>query len=430
MKSFIFNQFSFNLRNININVLPIFFLPISFILGNAAVNFNLLLIVLIFFYRLLLEKNIKILFDKKNFFILSFFILIIIKDNIFFDEINWKSIFLIKYYLFYLSIIYFILNNQNLIINFSKFSLIILVLFCLDVAIQYNLGENILGISSGSDYRFSGFMGDEWIAGSYISKFALLTILIFFNSKKNKLSILLLLIFYFLIILFTGERMALLNYIFTIILFILFFYKKFFNLKKIIFLLTIIPMEFILFFSNLSENRQKLYTVDLLLKLKLVEKAKNFKNFSESDQLLIEEDIIKKNTHLDLFISSIEIIKFNSLLGTGTDNFFDTCSQYNKNQIKIHCENHSHNTYLTILSEQGIFIFTIFLIIIFKDIFLKLKIHKNREIHLIPFLILLTLINPISVSGDFFSTWTGAYFWFIFAIYSGLTQLKKLNEKE
>ena len=133
MKSFIFNQFSFNLKNININILPIFFLPISFILGNAAVNFNLILIVLIFFYRLILEKNIKFYLIKK-FFILSFFILIIIKDNIFFDEINWKSIFLIKYYLFYLSIIYFILNNQNLIINFSKFSAIILVLFCLDVA--------------------------------------------------------------------------------------------------------------------------------------------------------------------------------------------------------------------------------------------------------------------------------------------------------
>ena len=119
MKSVIFNQFSFNLKNINIGILPIFFLPISFILGNAAVNFNLIFIVLIFFCRLVLEKNIKILFDKKNFFILSFFILIIIKDNIFFDEINWKSIFLLKYYLFYLSIIYFILNNPNLIINFS-----------------------------------------------------------------------------------------------------------------------------------------------------------------------------------------------------------------------------------------------------------------------------------------------------------------------
>jgi O-antigen ligase len=268
-------------------------------------------------------------------------------------------------------------------------------------------------------------MGDEWVAGSYISKFALLTILIFFNSKNNNLSILFLLIFYFLIILFTGERMALLNYIFIIILFILFFYKKFFNLKKIIFLLTIIPIVFILFFSTLSENRQKLYTVDVLLKLKLAEKAKNFINFSESDKLIIEEDIVKKNTHLDLFISSIEIIKYNKFLGTGTDKFFDTCSQYNKNQIKIHCENHSHNTYLTILSEQGIFIFMIFLIIIFKDILLKLKINSSSDIHLIPFLILLTLINPISVSGDFFSTWTGTFFWFIFAIYSGLIQLTK-----
>ena len=167
----------------------IFFLPISFILGNAAVNLNLILIVMIFLYNLVLEKNIKFLFDKKNFLIFSFFILIVIKDNIFFDEINWKSIYLLKYYLFYLSIIYFILKNPELIINFSKLLLIILVLFCLDIAIQFNFGENILGISSGSTHRFSGFMVDEWVAGSYISKFAILTILFFLNLKNNKLTI-------------------------------------------------------------------------------------------------------------------------------------------------------------------------------------------------------------------------------------------------
>ena len=131
-------------------------------------------------------------------------------------------------------------------------------------------------------------------------------------------------------------------------------------------------------------------------------------------------------------ITSYSKFKYNYFFGTGTNGFIDACNQYNKNQIKIHCENHSHNTYLTILSEQGIFIFIIFLIIIFKDIFLSLKINTNIDIHLIPFLILLTLINPISVSGDFFSTWTATFFWFIFAIYSGLIQLtkKKLNEKK
>jgi len=425
MKAFIINQFSFNFKDINIRTLLIFFLPISFILGNAAVNLNLILIVMIFLYSLVIEKNIKFLLDKKNIFIFSFFILIAIKDNIFLDEINWKSIFLLKYYLFYLSIIYFILKNPKLIINFSKFLLIILVLFCLDIAFQFNFGENILGISSGSVHRFSGFMGDEWVAGSYISKFALLTLLFFFNLKNNKSIILFLLIFYFPIILFTGERMALFNYIFTIFLFIYFFHKQFLNFKKIIFILVIIPTIFIIFFSTLNEDRQKIYTIDLLLKLKLADKSKNFVNFSDPDKSTIDNETIKKNTHLDIFISSIKMIKYNYILGTGTNKFFDVCNKYNKNKTIIHCENHPHNLYLSILSEQGIFIFMIFLIIIFKDIFLNFKTNTNRNIHLIPFLILLTLINPISVSGDFFSTWTGTFFWFIFAIYSGLTQLTK-----
>lgn len=420
MKSGILNQFSFDYKGINIDVLLIFFLPISFILGNAAVNLNLVLIIIIFFYRLVQEKNINFIFDKRYLLILSFFVIIIMKDNIFFNGINWKSIFLFKYYLFYLSIIYFILKYNNLLINFSKITLIILALFCLDIAFQFNFGVNVFGISSGSEHRFSGLMGDEWVAGSYISKFSFLTILFLFKLEKNNSIILFLLIFYFLIILFTGERMALLNYVFSIILFILFFYKKFFNLKKTIFFLIALPILFILFFSLLSEKRQKIYTIDLLIKLKLAERAENYIDFNEKDVETIQKETIKKNTHLDIFISSMEIFKSNYLLGTGTNNFLDTCMQYNKNQKKIYCESHSHNTYLTILSEQGVLIFSIFIIIILKDIILNLKFNLNQNIHLIPFLILLTLINPISVSGNFFSTWTGTFFWFIFAIYSGL----------
>ncbi len=93
--------------------------------------------------------------------------------------------------------------------------------------VQYNFGKDILGISSNSSHRYAGFMGDEWIAGTYISKFFLIGMVNFLFLKKLKIINLILMALFFWIVLITGDRIALFHYFLS-----LFCYVYFFNYKK------------------------------------------------------------------------------------------------------------------------------------------------------------------------------------------------------
>ena len=95
--------------------------------------------------------------------------------------------------------------------------------------------------------------------------------------------------------------------------FIAFSYKGYFSFKKIFFLLSILLLSFVVFFQSLDDKRKKIYTIDVLIKLKLAEKFVKIFNLSEKDQETIKRESIKKNSHLDIFISSYKIYKDNIL---------------------------------------------------------------------------------------------------------------------
>lgn len=70
-------------------------------------------------------------------------------------------------------------KHRELFPYFSSFLLLILLIFSADIIFQYFFGSDFFNISSESAHRFSGFMGTEWVAGSYISKFATISLLAF-----------------------------------------------------------------------------------------------------------------------------------------------------------------------------------------------------------------------------------------------------------
>ena len=166
--------------------------------------------------------------------------------------------------------------------------------------------------------------------------------------------------------------------------------------------------------------------MDILLKLKLASKTADVINLSKHDQNTIKYEEKKNNTHLDIFASSLKIFKQNYLTGTGTDQFLENCQSYEKE--KLYCESHSHNIYLNILSEQGIIIFLLFIYVIYITLFSNFAIKKNQN-YLILLIVILIFLNPLSVSGDIFSTWTGTVFWYIFGICNALGNKKIINEK-
>ena len=185
-------------KSLNLLILLLAIMPISLILGNFSVNFNIVLIILVLLSSLINKQEFKIFIFKKFQLISLFFIIILISDLIILDEVTYKSFSLFKFYFLFVAINY-VLEKNHLSLNFiSTVLFITLVVFSIDIIVQYFYGVDIIGISSGSEYRFSGFMGDEWIAGSYISKFMLLSVISFIFVKKLKfLNIFLLLFFFF-----------------------------------------------------------------------------------------------------------------------------------------------------------------------------------------------------------------------------------------
>ena len=138
-------------------------------------------------------------------------------------------------------------------------------------------------------------MGDEWIAGSFISKLMLLSIISFIFIKKLKFFNIFLLVFFFFTVLLTGERMALFNFLLIIFfLSIYLIYKNIFTFKDVILLIFSILFILGLFFLSLSNERKQLYTVDLLVKLKLADNYLNTFEVKSEDKKFIAEDINKK----------------------------------------------------------------------------------------------------------------------------------------
>ena len=399
-------------------------MPISLILGNFAVNLNIAGITFVLLFNLINKQELKILFFKEYLPVLIFFILILISDLIILDEVTYKSFALFKFYFLFIATNY-LLKKNYLSFNFISTTLFAtLIFFSLDVIIQYFFGKDIFGISSGSEYRFSGMMGDEWIAGSFISKFVLLSIVNFIFLKKVKLFNILLLSLFFFTVLLTGERMALFNFLLIIFfLSIYLIYKNIFTFRDVALLTFSILFILVAFFSSLSNERKQLYTFDLLLKLKLANNYLNTFEVKSEDKAFINEDINKKNTHLDLFISSYKIIKDNPVLGTGTNQFYNKCKNFKKELL--HCENHSHNLYLNIFSEQGIIVFIFFIYIIYKYVVINLSSIKKNKLQGLLLITILIILNPLSVSGDLFSTWTGTIFWYILGFYVSLSNNQK-----
>ena len=180
------------IKNYSINInqltnLVFAFFPLSFLFGSLIVNVNFLLFCCLGIYHLkskIFATNfyfpIKIIF---LFFLLVFLSTVIsFTKSLYFNGFEdselsrlIKSIIFFRYFLFLL-IVY--LTNKSGILNFRYFFLttaLASVSLSLDIIFQYIFGFDILG-NKPSDFYYSGFFGDEFIAGGYIQRFAFFAI--------------------------------------------------------------------------------------------------------------------------------------------------------------------------------------------------------------------------------------------------------------
>ena len=425
-----------NKNKSNLLIVNIFFglIPMSFILGNFAINLNIVILFLLslFFYY---EKLQYLKFNSLDkiitfFFIYIFYVLIINFFEARFSNqalpsiIITKTFFYFRYYLLYISLR--LLVSQNLLkLNWFFLSCAFCSIFvCLDVYFQYFFGKDIFRITPISLRNLSGPFGQELIAGGYIQRFSLFALFLpfIFKQKKafNKFLILSLFVFIFTTgIILSGNRMPLILYIFS--LFLIGLFKK--NWKKQFISLSVIFIIILtLFYYN---NKSFRYNSGNFYR-----STKHLINVFSDKNISIKQDIIvNRSSYVNEFYSFYDIWKKNIYFGGGIRSYRANCPR---------CNSHPHNYYLEILDDLGLFGFFIIIILIsfilhkafIKKYIFKLQHGFDQKI-LALFYVLFIEFFPIRSSGSFFSTNNASFIFIALALLVSLIErYKKIEENK
>lgn len=407
-------------------------LPVSIIIGNLAINLNVIIILLVGF--LIFKKEIFIMEDKKYQYLLYlfFFYLLsttLVNNILYFDTNNllknnfFKSIFFFRF-LFLFLILNKLIEKKQFNLNIFYISCAFFSIFlAFDIIFQVIFGKDLIG-NRITFRRPSGFFGDEHIAGGYLQKFLLFFIfLITLKYFKNKEKIYYLFLVCFIPVVLTGNRMPALIYCASFVLFFL-LEKKFKQITLIFLLLSVILFTLI---------KNPLYP-------KFDRQLKVF--FQESKELIIvlpkllDKDFLKKNTlnievspYLVHFNSGIEVWKKNKIFGNGLRSFRIHC-EYSKNQT---CNSHPHNYFLEIMIDTGIIGLIIIYSFFILSVFNYLKFYFNnteKKFKLITapfFLIILFEFFPIRSTGSFFTTNNAVVIFLILAFFINFRNLNFHN---
>lgn len=389
----------------------IFILFFSFCLGNIFINFATLICCVIFIIKF---KDIKIYINQLSnlFYLILFFWFILVLSTIINDHKNFnsilKSISYIRFIILPFVIVYMIANvDKKKFIIFINF-LIILLMF--DVFFQFYFkfdifGYNLEDLGNVRQDRISGFFGDEFIAGGYLSLFGFLSLFLISQTKIFKEKKYLYFIYLSVLltaIIITGDRVSFIL-IFGIFLFNLIFNT---NLRKY-FLFSFLLFSILATLLIINSNKLSYRYIDNLNEIATIN---IFKKPSTIGFL--------NTPWISHYLVSIEMIKENPVLGFGNKGFRKFCPEYahkeKLSKYKHKCANHPHNTYFEIAVDTGFLglaLFTIFNFIIFLKV-----LRKKNTLTLLIYSIIFTIINPIRPSGSFFSTWSAATYWVIIGV--------------
>ena len=360
-----------------------FLILVALISGPAIPDIIMTLVSIItIFYLYFYKKN----YELDLFYKLIFVYLIILFTTFFSNYFENSFIGFSKNvrYFIYLYSFYLFFDTKFLKIYFFIISLLILFI-TIDLFIQYNFGSDIFGFKPDlqvNKQRLNGPFDDEYIAGTYLYKISIPLIGYLLYKLKYKLSFFF--IFLCLIaIIFTGERMSLLLFIFSLFL-ILIFLKKF----KLLFLISLLILITLIFsYFNFSQVQFKM---------------------NEFFYAIID---FKNSGHGAHYLAAWTIFLENPIIGSGFRTFREVCSEdfvnlalVNKT-IAPHCTTHPHNIYLEALSDTGLvgFFGLLFMIFIFSNKVIKEKMYQNEYVGFVALFI--SIFWPLSSNGNIFNNW-------------------------
>ena len=402
--------------------------PLFAIMGSLVINIFYLIVVILFLAKI---KEIKFHsnFQKKLITYIIFTYLIILTSYLFSDYKNTssliRSISVIKFGIIPI-IFYNFVNSRSFFKILGVISGVVTIFLSIDIIFQFIFGYDFFGYKPIHDDRYSGFLNEELVAGSFISFF----FIYFLISKKfelnNKFDLIILftsILFFLSTIIITGERLALIRILFVIFCLLIFlkinFWKKF--LASAIIILSIIT-----FFAFNTAFKNRVYETLFMSGINT-----NYE-FNISIQNLYGQNNLLNSPWISHWLVANKIYQDNKLTGVGLKNFRVLSCDNEEYKIKnildnSSCTTHPHNTYMEILSELGILgiITFLFLILIFiKKSFKVLKKSNDISMLMLSSLILFILI-PILPSGSLFSSYNGGI---IFYFISSYIAILKLNE--
>jgi O-antigen ligase len=399
------------------NVFPswiIILMPILLISGPFLSDLGTSLVAVLFIINSIKNKLKKY---YNNYFFKFFFIfcIILILSSLFSENILISlknSLFYFRFGIFSLCFWYLLEKNKYLL-KYLFISLLLCYLSLIfDGYFQYFFGKNLFGYALYDEYRVSSFFGSELILGSYLARFFPIFFGLFIYLdilKKNKFLLILMTVIFILsegLIFVSGERLALffmnLSAIYIILMIknykIYRFWTYIGSLFLIVIMLNIIPNSKERFIDQTINDFTRQYNLD-----------------KDDDKLYIFS-----KPHTDMYITAYKIFLDNRFFGVGPRQFRNTCDQYRVSEYS--CETHPHHTYLELLSEGGIFAFSLVSMLFVFASYISIKhfvvkfirkkdgILTDLEVCLLSAIII--SLWPFSPSGSFFNNWMSIVYYF------------------
>ena len=404
-----------SLKNKSINhfcaTILICLLPAFIVSSSILINISIIVIGSLFLFDSI--KNKKYEYFNNKIFILLFIFFIFLIVNLFFS-INFqsslpRSLGFLRFILLAVAIPYYIKEN-----DFKYFKLILITwvfiffFISIDLLVEYFNGKNLFGMSNVFWGRLSGVMNDELKIGAYYLGFYFFTIAAIIKTFPNKKFLILLSIVAFTLISFLiGERANFIKVLFGLIILLIFWDKYKYKYKLLILSLMFILMSV---FINTNHDLKNRF-------------AGQFASYILENGITYYYYNSQYGAH---YTTSIKIFKNYPLTGIGIKNFMEECfkddmKKYDDERFgsnKARCSNHPHQLHFEILSQLGIFGYTMFLTFFIYFIGRGVFIYnKNKNIFHLGALIFIFvyLFSPVP-SGSFFTTFSASIFWINFAL--------------
>ena len=394
----------------------------SLLAGPAFLNISTFMIVVVFLIFSFRKKLFLKFLKKYLFWIFCFLLFFII--NIYHSYLPQESIqrflSILRFVFFAICLIFLLKNFDHFEKNLSKCITLVLIFIMISMIYQYYNGS-IFGVTPYTNHGFglSGFFKDEYISGSVISKLFFFSLPFIKTFKRNQIFTLLYLLIGTGFVLLANQRtpivMMMSGFFLYMCLTSIYIYK-----------LKIIIMIFLLIIGSLTiKHHDGIYQkviVKTVVQFSIKNDASVINNF--------------KNTQWGAhYLTAIMISQDHKFFGSGLKMFRYVCSdvKYDKIDSKkkdFRCSTHPHNIYLELAAELGFIMLLICFVLLFYILvkfLVSIKLGNRNSIEY--FTAFFMLFWPLQITGSFFSSFNGFFYFFGIAIIIFNITKNETNEK-